>query len=174
MSHPSLYTSRVLDAADAEHYVALRLEALRTNPEAFLVTYEESVADDNLLAVYRSRLMPTPLSFTMGAYRGEDLVGMATLIRSDREKIRHKASLVAVYTTPGERGKGVSKMLLSAMIEKAREWEGVEQITLTVASENVPAVKLYRSLGFEWFGTEKKAMLHQGVYADEDYMKLML
>lgn len=165
---------KILRTEDAKAYVDLRLEALQTNPEAFLTTYEESIADESLLATYRSRLAPSSLSFTMGAFLEERLVSVATLIRTDQEKIRHKASLVAVYTTPAQRGKGVSKKLLLTMIDEAKTWEDVEQITLTVASENALARKLYRSLGFEWFGTEKKALKQKGAYSDEEFMKLFL
>ncbi|MEJ8548315.1 GNAT family N-acetyltransferase [Brevibacillus borstelensis] len=174
MNNDKSLTIKTLSPKDAEQYIALRLDALKLNPEAFLTTYEETIQDKNLLDTWKTRLTPTPSAFTMGAFIGDSLVAVATLIRESHVKLRHKASLVGVYSTPAQRGKGIAKKLISAMIEKARELDGLEQINLTVASENMAARQLYLSLGFQVFGTEKNALKHNGVYSDEDYMALAL
>lgn len=54
--------------------------------------------------------------------------------------------LVAIVTE--HRGKGVGGMLLSALMERARE-EGKASIGLNVVRSNLPAVALFRSRGFE-------------------------
>lgn len=174
MKDPQNMTIRILQPEDAEQYVALRLEALQQNPEAFLTTYEEMMQDQNMQETWKARLTPSPDAFTMGAFWGGSLVGVCTLIRENNRKLRHKASVVAVYFTPAHRGKGGAKLLLSRLIEKARELEGLEQLSLTVASNNEPARQLYLSLGFTRYGTEKNALKHEGVYQDEDYMAMRL
>lgn len=174
MKEPQNMTIRILQPEDAEQYVALRLEALQQNPEAFLTTYEEMMQDQNMQETWKARLTPSPDAFTMGAFLGGSLVGVCTLIRESHRKLRHKASVVAVYFTPAHRGKGGAKHLLSRLIEKARELEGLEQLSLTVASNNEPARQLYLSLGFTRYGTEKNALKHEGVYQDEDYMAMRL
>ncbi|USG66251.1 GNAT family N-acetyltransferase [Brevibacillus ruminantium] len=167
-------TIRILQPEDAESYIALRLEALQQNPEAFLTTYEEMRQDPNMLETWRARLKPTADLFTVGTFMGRSLIGVATLRRESHLKLRHKASLVGVYFTPAQRGRGSAKMLISHLIEIARKQEGLEQIHLTVASDNLPAVSLYAALGFTRFGTEKNALKYDGVYQDEDYMTLFL
>ncbi|WP_228728265.1 GNAT family N-acetyltransferase [Brevibacillus composti] len=174
MKDPQNMTIRILQPEDAEQYVALRLEALQLNPEAFLTTYEEMMQDQNMRETWKARLSPSPDAFTMGAFWDGSLAGVCTLIRESHRKLRHKASVVAVYFTPAHRGKGGAKQLLSRLIEKARELEGLEQLSLTVASNNEPARQLYLSLGFTRYGTEKNALKHEGVYQDEDYMAMRL
>ncbi|WP_317935242.1 GNAT family N-acetyltransferase [Sporosarcina aquimarina] len=45
---------------------------------------------------------------------------------------------------------------------------------ITVVTTNSTAKKLYTSLGFEKFGTEKRALKVDGDYFDEDLMVLFL
>jgi ribosomal protein S18 acetylase RimI-like enzyme len=53
-----------------------------------------------------------------------------------------------IALVPEHRGKGVGGLLLSALLEKARE-EGKRSIGLNVPRSNLPAVALFRSQGFE-------------------------
>lgn len=53
-----------------------------------------------------------------------------------------------IALVPEHRGKGVGGLLLSALMEKARE-EGKTSIGLNVARANLPAVALFRRHGFE-------------------------
>lgn len=59
---------------------------------------------------------------------------------------------IAVF--PEFRGHGVGRTLTAALIEKARENGGVF-ITLEVRASNVPAIALYRSLGFTEVGVRR-------------------
>lgn len=47
----------------------------------------------------------------------------------------------------------------------------VEQILLTVADDNKPAIHLYKKFGFETYGIETQAMKDNGQYIDEILMK---
>jgi RimJ/RimL family protein N-acetyltransferase len=58
------------------------------------------------------------------------------------------------------------------LIRRARLCEGLEQINLTVMSDNEPAKKLYTSLGFTIYGVERNALKYKGRYFDEDFMVL--
>lgn len=59
-------------------------------------------------------------------------------------------------------------------LQKANNLEGIEQIYLTVVTKNEIAKRLYSSMGFEVFGTEKKALKCDHAYFDEDQMVLFL
>lgn len=80
------------------------------------------------------------------------------MLRESKVKLQHKASVFAVYVSPQKRGLGVGKALMLAVINKAQLLDGIEQINLTVVSSNLSAKRLYASLGFELFGTERKAL----------------
>jgi ribosomal protein S18 acetylase RimI-like enzyme len=49
---------------------------------------------------------------------------------------------------------------------------GVEQIELSVTTTQTAAIGLYRSLGFESWGCEPKALKIADRYLDEEYMVL--
>ena len=79
-----------------------------------------------------------------------------------------------MYVSPDQRGLGIGKSLMVEAIQVANDWTGVEQVYLTVVTTNEPAKKLYASLGFEVFGTEKKALKVSDTYFDEEHMVLFL
>lgn len=53
-----------------------------------------------------------------------------------------------IALTPEHRGKGVGGLLLTALVAKARE-EGMASVGLNVPRSNLPAVSLFRRLGFQ-------------------------
>lgn len=162
---------RLLQALDAEEYFNLRLEALQKNPEAFAASFEEE--KEQPIEKYIIRFQSED-SFTFGAFDKGELVGVVTLIKEKLIKLRHKATIVAMYVLPEKRGMGIGKALLEEVIAKAKEIEGVEQVYLSVVSTNEPAKKLYSVMGFECYGTEKRALQLGDDYYDEDLMVLFL
>ncbi|MBG9456131.1 acetyltransferase [Lysinibacillus sphaericus] len=163
--------SRRLTATDANAYRTLRLEGLQNNPEAFGSSFEEEKGSP--IELIASRL-ESQSSYTIGVFDQEDLVGVATLVQESMLKLKHKAGIFAVYVSPGKRGLGIGKHLMVEAINKAKELGEVEQLNLTVVSMNTSAKRLYSSLGFEVFGTEKRALKIGQQYFDEDYMVLFL
>lgn len=164
---------RLLSAADAESYWALRLEALQQNPEAFLSSYEESVKRENPVQQVASNFIAEG-NYTFGAFDNEELVGFVTLLQEDRVKIQHRANIFAMYVTSKKQGLGVGRALLTEAINKARSIEAIEKINLTVTASNEKAKKLYTRLGFKAFGLEENALIVNGVYYDDEYMVLHL
>ncbi|WP_323693359.1 GNAT family N-acetyltransferase [Sporosarcina jeotgali] len=156
---------------DAENYLALRLEALQNSPESFGSTYEEE--KDHSVDKYKTRFQSQD-SFTFGAFEDDILVGIITLVKEPRIKLRHRMSIVAMYVSPSKRGLGNGKALMNEAIRTAKELEGVEQVYLTVVTTNKSAKNLYTSLGFETYGIEKRALKLDNRYFDEDLMVLFL
>ena len=162
---------RVLDSQYAEIYRNIRLEALRNYPEAFGSSFEEE--SQWPLDNFKIRLTDNH-SFTFGFFDNEQLDGVVTLVFEKRIKLKHRANIFAMYVRPEKCGSGIARKLMTMAIEKAREVEAIEQIYLAVVSTNEAAKKLYRSLGFEIYGKEKKALLVNNVYYDEDLMVLFV
>jgi len=139
------------------------LEALRLNPEAFGSTYEaESIRP---LEHFSERVASCPV---FGAFRGEEIVGMAGFLRREGAKDVHKGYLWGMYVRPDARNTGVGRKLAEAVIDYAREH--VEILQLDVVSDNKAARRLYASLGFVEYGIERKALKQHGRYYDEVLM----
>jgi ribosomal protein S18 acetylase RimI-like enzyme len=154
---------RRLAAGDAELFRAVRLEALRFNPEAFGSTFAaESV---NAASWFADRLNA---SFVLGAFRAAELVGIAALIVQQGDKRAHKGMLVGMYVRPGARGAGIGRCLVEAVIDFARV--RVELIQLSVVKENELARRLYAGLGFVEYGVEIHALKQDDRYYDEILM----
>ncbi|MEW5570211.1 GNAT family N-acetyltransferase [Rossellomorea marisflavi] len=161
-------TISILNEHDAEAYQELRLQALQTNPEAFGSTYEREAAFP--LSFVQERLTPSEGKFTMGAWVDGDLVGMATFVRETSPKMAHKGNIFGMFVSPDMRGKAVGRSLLEELLQHIKGFDGLEQINLTVVSDNDPAKRLYTSLGFTVFGVEKHGLKFDGCYYDEDWM----
>jgi ribosomal protein S18 acetylase RimI-like enzyme len=71
---------------------------------------------------------------------------------------------------PAERGRGVARLLMRALIGAAAA--EVEILQLTVVSTNQAALGLYAKLGFQPYGLEKRALKQGGRYDDEVLMAL--
>jgi len=157
---------------DAENYLSLRLEALQNSPLAFASSYEEE--KDDSLEKYRVRFAAAKNSFTYGAFEGIQLMGVTTLVREQKMKLKHRANIVAMYVKPQYRGNGIGKALLDKAIWKAKNMEEIEQLYLTVVTSNEPAKKLYFSMGFEVFAEEKRALKIDDTYYDEEWRVMIL
>lgn len=162
---------RQLTSSDAEQYWALRLEALKQNPEAFSSSYEEAITRENPIDQVIRNFQD---SYTFGAFENNKLIGMVTLLQEKSIKLRHRANIFAMYVTPLKQGTGVGKALLTEAINKAKTIDEIEKINLTVTASNVKAKNLYTSLGFKTFGFEEKALKIDGFFFDDELMVLPL
>ena len=158
-------TIRRLGPDDANSFRAIRLEALRANPEAFGSTFE--LEDEQNLEWFAGRLEN---SHVLGAFRDGELVGTVGFAIQQGPKNAHKGRLWGMYVRSSSRGLGVGRLLMNAVLDVARD--SVELVQLTVVRENRPARRLYESAGFLDFGMEPKASKLGDVYYDEAHMAL--
>ncbi|QAS51741.1 GNAT family N-acetyltransferase [Halobacillus litoralis] len=164
--------TRELNGSDAARYYELRLEALLTNPDAFITTYEQEKQRPDPIKSTADRL-DSKTSRTFGLFSEETLVGVVTLIKEAHPKFAHKASIVAMYITPENRRKGGAELLIQEVILFSQAIH-LEVLHLSVVTDNQPAKKLYEKLGFESYGVERKAIKLPDRYLDEEHMALFL
>ena len=166
---------RRLTAVDAHACYGLRLEALEREPMAFSESVEEHRAITiESIAQRLGANQGNAESFVLGAFTDDLLVGMAGFARLNSPKKQHKALIWGVYVKTEWRRRGIGRLLLSEIVERAKATPGVEQILLSVATEQTAARKLYESLGFEVYGREPRTLKISDHYVDEDLMILRL
>jgi ribosomal protein S18 acetylase RimI-like enzyme len=161
----------LLTSDDAESFWHLRLEALRNDPASFADSAEEHLNTTvETSAEFLSKSDPAR-NFVVGVFEDGKLIGTAGFFRRPNNKERHKGHIWGVYVRPESRGKGVASALMKEIVRRARELDGLEQITL-VASANLPAQRLYKALGFESYGIEPHSLKIGDQYVDDVLMVL--
>jgi len=148
-------------------------ESLENEPFAFGRSAEEHyhIPVETIAQRFRDS---HPGYFTLGAFENGSLVGMATFMRDEGLKERHKGRVFGVYVSKEQRRIGLARTLITALLERAKRDPSLEQVLLGVATGQTAARQLYRSLGFETYGTEPKALKVGSQYIDEDHMILWI
>jgi ribosomal protein S18 acetylase RimI-like enzyme len=162
---------RKLTVEDGEALWTLRLRALKDNPEAFAATYEETLKNGKKYFIRRNR--PKEDAFYLGAFES-GLVGIVYFRRDEGSKNHHKGRILSMYVQPESRGLGVGKALLQEVITQSSRLSGLEQLHLMVVTTNDAARSIYRSMGFQVYGTMIQAMKVEEQYWDEELMVLRL
>lgn len=154
---------------------ALRIQAVSTDPTAFGETPEEAAAvpDDE----WRARLTRSAALDRQCSRFAEDdrqLVGTVTAVWSPRAKMRHTADVVGVYVAPSHRGMGVSRRLMTAVLDAVTGLDWMHKASLQVNAENPVPIALYASLGFVEVGRLQDEFYVDGRYYDTLLMEKLL
>ncbi len=160
-------TIRPTCEADTVAYRELRLEALRTHPEAFGADFEESLARP--LERWQQNVRDgagTDLGITYVAEADGGLVGMTGIYRDSGPKMRHRGIIWGVYVRPDWRGAGIADALIGACVGWAN-MQGLRLVTLSVVTTNAAAIRCYVRCGFSVYGMDPEVIYHDGVYYDE-------
>ena len=159
---------RRLETDDLAIYRELRLEGLKSHPEAFASSWESE--SDKPASWWAERLEANTVFG--GWVNNSPLAGVAGLRVQDAVKVRHKGVLWGMYVRPEARGTGLAAALVQQVVVHARTL--VEQLCLTVVASNVAARRLYSAAGFEEYGLERRALKVGDEYYDEVLMALPL
>lgn len=158
---------KILSKNELKDFRTIRLSALEKAPEMFGSTYSAEV--EKPIIFFEACLSN---STVFGVYHKDEIIGLATLTQEIGSKLSHKAYLSSVFIEPNFQKKGIASQLLNSILGYSKKH--VEQILLTVADNNKPAIQLYKKFGFETYGIEKKALKDNGKYIDEIMMKLFV
>jgi ribosomal protein S18 acetylase RimI-like enzyme len=164
---------RILHESDAAALWELRRQGLVADPLAFAETAEEHARVP--VAEYAERLRQTTGDrFVLGAFEGEQLVGMVGLRRAAIARARHRATVWGFYVDAAFRRRGHARALMQELISRARQQPGLEQLTLAVAVGTDAARALYLSFGFVIYGLQPRALRLADQYVDDELMVLHL
>jgi len=160
-------TFRNLVQTDFEEWNAIRTMALDVAPVAF---GSSNIDEIPVRKDMFKRNMEQPDHFIVGVFHETDLIGIGGFYRFNQLKHKHKGTIWSVFVHPNLQENGIGRKLMLDILKRAFEINGLERILIGAESTNMPAVKLYRSLGFKVYGTEEKSLKHEGKYFDEVLM----
>jgi L-phenylalanine/L-methionine N-acetyltransferase len=138
------------------------LQRIRRLPS--VVRFTMALASIRLADVRRRIENYGPDDHVMVAEVAGDVVGMAGL-HVHGSKQRHVADL-GIMVSDDHQGRGVGRALMTALLDLADSQLGLVRVELEVASENLAAIRLYESLGFEREGLKRHAFMVDGHLAD--------
>lgn len=96
-----------------------------------------------------------------------------SVIRLDQIDYDNKSVCVGLDIHKDFRGKKLAKPLYQEIFKEWFEDRGFHRVWLMVASYNTRAVNLYTSLGMTREGTQREALLKEGVYHDYHIMSIL-
>ena len=162
-----------LAESHVQAYRGLMLEAYEHAADAFTSTAQEREAEPLSWWLERVGSEAGPAR-SFGAWHRDDLVGAVALAFSAKPKTRHAALVLGMYVRPPHRGRGVGRQLLQVAIAAAAARPELRVLTLTLTEGNLPAQRLYESLGFVAWGVEPLAIRTPSGYRGKVHMTKVL
>ena len=106
--------------------------------------------------------------------QNNEIIGHAFLEQMSLKAVAHIMRLtIAVHE--GHQGQGVGKLMMSHLIDWAKNTPSVEKIELHVRATNLQAIALYKSVGFVEEGRlTRRIKISDGHYLDDLTMGLVL
>ena len=152
---------RRLTAADWQVFRDIRLEMLSQSPGAFGSTFTDWVTRPEAeIRTWLERM------YTLGSFDRRTLVATAALARATSDLSRHRAEVISVYAKPEARGQGIATDLMQQLASDAAA-QGIVQLELQVAADNVQAIALYTRLGFRTVGRIPRAVRIKDQFRDD-------
>jgi putative acetyltransferase len=120
--------------------------------------------------IWRTRLTetcaPGKTDLPLAAELNGEVVGSAGLHPVGPGMRRRHAMALGISVAREAQGQGVGSALMAAMCDYADRWVGALRIELTVYTDNVAALALYRKFGFCIEGTHRGYAMRDGQYVD--------
>ena len=160
-----------LDPDRWQDFRALRLDALRTDPQAFGSSYRDArERPDTFWREWLENAARGTESLLLFAQAGCQLVGM---IGAFIDAEHRYADIVAVSVLREARGQGIAKALMSALLHALEHDERITRLALDVNVDQLAAISLYASFGFGIVGSQR-SVLGDGREHDKYLMEKVL
>lgn len=151
------FAVRIATLADLKTLLSFEQEIIRAERP-----FDETLDKDPISYYDLGQLVLSDEAEVMVAEVDQKIIGSGyALIRDAKPYLDHKkyTYLGFMYTHADQRGKGVNKAIVDALIEWSKS-KGIHEIRLTVYNDNLPAIRAYEKVGF------KKHILEMRVNAD--------
>lgn len=142
-------------ASDWDQVSSIYLEGIRSGDSTFetsVPTWEQW--DAGHLAIARLVMR-----------NGDAVLGWAALSPTSRRHVYRGVAESTVYVTASQRGKGIGRALLEALIEES-EKNGIWTLQASIFPENIASVELHLRCGFREIGRRERIAQLNGVWRD--------
>ncbi|MDB5034703.1 MAG: GCN5-related N-acetyltransferase [Chlorobi bacterium] len=150
---------------------ALRLQALKEEPQAFGSSHEGNLAYPDQYWIDRLINVEKGMGDILFAEDNGTLVGL--MGNYFPQETPDTAVVVMVFVQPEKRGEGIAGVLLETLLNRLRDRPEIERAALTVNVEQKAAVALYTRFGFTIIRTTPDMMGDGNIY-DEYIMEKSL
>jgi putative acetyltransferase len=124
--------------------------------------------------LWRKRLTEvSPFDYSLVATIDGDVVGNLGLHAAGKTPRRRHVGSIGMAVRDDRHGRGVGTALMNAAIELADGWLNYQRLELTVYTDNLAALALYRKFGFTIEGTCRAYAFRDGQYVDSYAMSRM-
>jgi len=110
------------------------------------------------------RIKKGNLYLVWAAYNNR-IIGSCDLVLGQSPRYRHVAK-IGLMVDKDFRRDGIGRFMLEYILKKAKEMK-VKIVWLDFFSDNLPAYRLYKKLGFKEFGRLPNGLFRKGKYSDE-------
>jgi phosphinothricin acetyltransferase len=104
------------------------------------------------------------------ARHNDTIVGWAALSPVSKRHVYRGVVEESIYIAPDQRGNGIGKLLLSAVIEQS-EAADIWTIQTSIFPENKPSLALHERCGFRVIGQREKIGQLDGVWRDVFFLE---
>ena len=108
------------------------------------------------------------------AVDGGDVTGWASIGPWSPRGAYRRTGEVSVYVDRAARGRGIGRLLLEALVARARETPEIHVLLARVALPNPASAAVHRAVGFSSFGIQRRCGEKHGRILDVDLMDLHL
>jgi ribosomal protein S18 acetylase RimI-like enzyme len=139
-----------------KEYREIRLMALKQDPEAFSSSYADSLKQPD--EFWKKRLAEAAAgkrAWLLFAGQDDKLLGMIGAYLEHESA--DMATIVSVYVVREARGRGISALLMEAILRLLSSAPALQEARLSVNVTQLAAIQLYKRFGFREIGVEPSA-----------------
>lgn len=148
MTHQK-HTPRKIETGEWPKYKKIRLEALKSDPQAFLNSYEEEAGrtDDDWKNIVELAFVGNNTKLLIGIDKNTD--EFLAIGGAYAENNLGEWNIVSIYVSPEHRNQGIGRALMEKIIDIMKSREDIRKLVLHANVAQKVAVHLYQSLGFK-------------------------